>query len=54
MIFLETVNHFLMGSGNVPEVDEDVIQVLRNHDWPGNIRELQNVVSHITSVYQGA
>lgn len=49
----QLVNHFLMGSGNVPEVDEDVIQVLRNHDWPGNIRELQNVVSHITSVYQG-
>jgi PAS domain S-box-containing protein len=49
----ELINYFLMGSGNVPEVEEDVMQVLRNHDWPGNIRELQNVVSHIVSVYQG-
>ncbi len=27
----------------LPEVDSHYLQCLRNHDWPGNIRELRNV-----------
>lgn len=26
-----------------PRYDEDVLHVLRNHDWPGNLRELERV-----------
>jgi formate hydrogenlyase transcriptional activator len=28
----------------VSDISEEVMEALRNHDWPGNIRELQNVV----------
>ncbi len=28
----------------ITEIDDDVIECLKNYDWPGNIRELQNVV----------
>jgi len=27
-----------------PEISEDTISLLRDHSWPGNIRELKNVV----------
>jgi transcriptional regulator with PAS, ATPase and Fis domain len=50
---IELMHHFFAKSGHIPEMDDDVKQVLYNHDWPGNIRELQNVVSHIMSVSQG-
>lgn len=29
---------------NVTDVSEDALQLLRSHDWKGNIRELENVV----------
>lgn len=27
-----------------PEVDQDTLEILRGYDWPGNIRELENLV----------
>jgi two-component system nitrogen regulation response regulator NtrX len=29
------------------EMDEDVLQILERHDWPGNIRELRNTVERM-------
>jgi PAS domain S-box len=28
----------------ITEIDDEVLECLKNYDWPGNIRELQNVV----------
>jgi two-component system response regulator PilR (NtrC family) len=43
------VGHFLnvYGKENKKEVEgvsEDVLEILVNHDWPGNIRELENLI----------
>ena len=40
--FRRVVNREL--NKNVREVSADAMEVLRGHDWPGNIRELQNVI----------
>jgi len=40
--FLEYYNKFL--GKNVISIDEDVIASFMNYDWPGNIRELKNVL----------
>jgi transcriptional regulator with PAS, ATPase and Fis domain len=29
-----------------PDISQDTIDLLMKHDWPGNIRELENVVEH--------
>ncbi|SFH69539.1 Transcriptional regulator containing PAS, AAA-type ATPase, and DNA-binding Fis domains [Tindallia magadiensis] len=31
----------------VPEIDAEVLQVLMNYPWPGNIRELKNAIEHL-------
>lgn len=33
--------------------DDEVIQVLQDYDWPGNIRELENAVEYMINVSQG-
>lgn len=33
-----------------PVISEDAIMLLQNYDWPGNIRELENVVEHIMNI----
>lgn len=32
------------------ELDESAVQVLMDHDWPGNIRELQNAIRYAVAV----
>lgn len=32
----------------VKRLDASAVKTLRNHDWPGNIRELRNVIRHAT------
>ncbi|ACB84590.1 sigma 54-interacting transcriptional regulator [Natranaerobius thermophilus] len=32
--------------------DDEVLNILKNYDWPGNIRELKNVVSYMLAVRQ--
>lgn len=32
------------GGGRLPWISEEAIQMLRGHGWPGNIRELENVI----------
>jgi transcriptional regulator of acetoin/glycerol metabolism len=33
-----------------PEVGPDLLEILCAHDWPGNIRELRNVLSRILAL----
>ncbi len=42
-------NHFLRRfSGNKMSFSEEAIEVLRNYQWKGNVRELENVIERIT------
>jgi transcriptional regulator of acetoin/glycerol metabolism len=34
----------------VPELDEEARKILMRHRWPGNLRELNNVIAFATSV----
>jgi formate hydrogenlyase transcriptional activator len=38
---------------SIDQVSEDVMEVLRAHHWPGNIRELQNFIERSVIVTQG-
>ena len=46
----EIIEHFIerksskTGSGSRPIFDEKALSVLQNYDWPGNIREVRNIV----------
>ena len=40
--FIERHQHKL--AQRIDSVPPDVMQALRNHDWPGNIRELENII----------
>lgn len=42
--FLEQFNHLL--DKNIVKFDEESKKILYEYDWPGNIRELQNVVEY--------
>jgi formate hydrogenlyase transcriptional activator len=37
----------------VPHIPEDVMDALTNHDWPGNIRELQNFIERAVIMTTG-
>ncbi|MBO8170857.1 MAG: sigma 54-interacting transcriptional regulator [Bacillaceae bacterium] len=51
------IEHFLSQqkekTGKAYHISEDVMQIFYNHDWPGNIRELQNVVEYSTVMCTG-
>src|SRR5579863_5261497 len=38
---------------DVPQVAPEVMEILRHHDWPGNIRELQNVIERAVILSSG-
>jgi DNA-binding NtrC family response regulator len=55
----ELVQHFLRQlSGQTgraaPEVDDDALEALRAFDWPGNIRQLRNLIERTLVVAEGA
>jgi transcriptional regulator with GAF, ATPase, and Fis domain len=39
---------------NIDEIPGQVMEILRRHDWPGNIRELQNFVERAVVVTDGS
>ena len=48
----ELILHFLSmysPSGIIPEIQEEAKQVLLNYSWPGNIRELENIIHRAVS-----
>lgn len=52
------VDHFLQRSSNdlrvsKPEVANEVMALLTSYDWPGNIRELQNVIERAVLLSEG-
>jgi two-component system nitrogen regulation response regulator GlnG len=51
----ELVRHFLRQSnaeGNSEKVlDQEAIEGLKQHHWPGNIRELENLIRRLTALY---
>jgi len=38
---------------DVTDVSAEVMEILRQHDWPGNIRELQNVIERAVIMSSG-
>lgn len=42
-----------MGHFDVPEFSENVLEILEKHTWPGNIRELKNVVERAVVASEG-
>ncbi len=36
-----------------PEIDEDVMELFKNHPWPGNVRQLKNVVERCVVLSEG-
>lgn len=34
----------------MPELDDDILEVLKDYPWPGNIRELENLAEYIVTV----
>ena len=46
--FIDHFNRLYMAS--VTEIRLDALQVLKEYDWPGNIRELQNIVGRLVAL----
>lgn len=49
------INHFLKEFANkngrcIKAIDIEAMKILLNYDWPGNIRELMNVVEHMVVI----
>ncbi len=49
--FLKKFNH--KNARGVKKIDDDALRALCQYDWPGNIRELQNVVERMVSLSVG-
>jgi DNA-binding NtrC family response regulator len=47
------VGHFLAKYGNGHKVTPEVLDVLAEYDWHGNVRELENCVQHMVAVNSG-
>jgi PAS domain S-box-containing protein len=51
------VNHFienLRGRTGVKEIDEEAVGILSGYSWPGNVRQLHNVIEQIMVFVEGA
>jgi two-component system nitrogen regulation response regulator NtrX len=49
MLFTSFLEHFCRANGRPPlSADGDVFPVLRDYDWPGNIRELRNLAERLS------
>ena len=43
----------MWGESKVKKIDPQALELLRQYDWPGNIRELQNVVERLKILSEG-
>ena len=46
--FIDHFNRLYVAS--VTDIDSDALQLLKEYDWPGNIRELQNIVGRLVAL----
>ncbi len=54
----ELVNHFVRRHNNelhknIKGIDERVLELLRDHDWPGNVAELESVIKRASILARG-
>src|SRR5439155_13486723 len=54
----ELASHFLRFHGqrcgkNVTQIDDDALALLKGYSWPGNIRQLENVIERAVVVVEG-
>jgi transcriptional regulator with PAS, ATPase and Fis domain len=54
----ELAEHFLQqaaarNQSMPPELTQEVLEILKKYNWPGNIRELRNVCEHVTAMLPG-
>lgn len=47
------VEHFLERYGNGHRVPDEVMKTLQEHDWPGNIRELEHTIQQMVAMNSG-
>jgi DNA-binding NtrC family response regulator len=47
------VKHAVAMQRRLPTFSDDALRVLGNHDWPGNIRELENLVMRLVALHSG-
>jgi transcriptional regulator with PAS, ATPase and Fis domain len=52
------INHILKRHSStraepVNKISEDAMEILLNHDYPGNVRELENIIEHALIICQG-
>jgi len=38
---------------DITSIEEEALRVLQTHDWPGNIRELENVLTRAVVLARG-
>jgi transcriptional regulator with PAS, ATPase and Fis domain len=55
---LPLIEHFLVNLAEfyeepVKQLHDDVAKVLHGYDWPGNVRQVINVVEHVATVQDG-
>ncbi len=44
------VNHFILKHGNQQKITAKVLNSLMEYDWPGNIRELENLIVQMIAI----
>jgi len=49
----ELLNHFIANKGLTLKIKDEVLNWLTNYNWPGNIRELKNIVEYMVAVCDG-
>lgn len=52
------VRHFILKynrrfNKNIEDVREEALRILSNYPWPGNIRELENLIERLIAVHEG-
>jgi DNA-binding NtrC family response regulator len=47
------VNHFLERYGNDHRMPDEIMQSLQEHDWPGNIRQLEHTIQQMVAMNSG-
>lgn len=48
------VSHMLEKRGIRKDIPKDMMRILLEYHWPGNIRELENCLEHVINVYSGS